>query len=106
MPALTTLLAIGISGAGAAVQAKQQRRAERNAQRLADEQETKARNAAMLKGPKQQDLKVKLGSTEVTDAATQTSSNNKGTASADTGATKRVGKVFANSTSASSVGGL
>lgn len=106
MPAITTLLALGAAGLGTAAQVSGQKRAQRDAERNARMQEIHAQNAAKLKGPSRQDVKVKLGSTGVSAAATQTSSNNKGTASADTGATKRVGKVFAHSTSASSVGGL
>lgn len=61
MPALTSLLAVAAAGVGTAVQVSQQKKAEKAAQAAAKLQETRALEAGKLKGPKDPEVKVKIG---------------------------------------------
>lgn len=105
MPVITTALAIGAAVVGTAVQVSQQKKAERAARNAAAKQETKAIEASKLKGPKEQDLQIKLGADNSAEAAEDRTASYKGSGSANTGAAKRVGKVFSGPT-ASKIGGL
>lgn len=99
MPALTTMLAVGAAALGTVTQVALQSKASKDAKSLAADQEMKAREAAKVRGPKEQDLKIKIGTGDGDAAA-------KGTAVADTGAAERVGGVFNKARRASAVGGL
>lgn len=105
MAALTTMLAVGLAAAGTAVQVNQQKKAERNARNAAAKQETKAIEASKLRGQKEQDLQIKLGADNTVTAAEDRAASYKGNSTANSGAAKRVGKVFAGPT-ASKIGGL
>lgn len=104
MAALTTMLAVGLAGLGTVNQVAQQKKAEKNAAAAAAAAETKALEAAKLKGPREQDLKIKIGSAGADALPEGASTDVKGTSKTNTGSAKRVSQALG--VSASRVGGL
>lgn len=105
MAALTTMLALGAAAVGTAVQVSAQKKVEKAARNEAAKQEVKAIEASKLKGPKEQDLQIKLGADNSATPVEDRTASYKGNSTTNSGAAKRVGKVFAGPT-ASKIGGL
>ena len=104
MAALTTMLVAAAAVGSTAMQVAEQKKAEKQAAAASRAQQIKAEEAAKLKGIKQQDVRVKVGSDAEGAATDPTTSNKKGVSTANTNVDKRVGRILQGS--ASNIGGL
>lgn len=117
MAAITTIIAgasLALGAAGTVAQMQAQKKAEKQAKERnriakenAEKQETRAREAAALRGPDQQEARVKLGADGESVRRGGSGSNQKGSATRTTSTGVNQRRLFGTGgTSASRIGGL